>query len=86
MKNKLADATLQPIDEAVPFIVETEASTFTIAAILNQNGKPVVFHARTFSTSEQRHSIVEKEAYAVVEALRKWKHLLLGKHFTLITD
>ena len=37
-------------------------------------------------TSEPRHSAVEKETYAVVEALRKWKHLLLGKHFTLITD
>ena len=52
MKNKLADATLQPIDEAVPFIVETDASDFTIAATLNQNGKPVAFHARTLSTSE----------------------------------
>ena len=35
MKNKLADATLQPIDEAVPFTVETDASDFTIAATLN---------------------------------------------------
>ena len=86
MKNKLAEATLQPIDEAVPFIVETDASDFTIAATLNQNEKPVAFHARTLSTSEQRYSAVEKEAYAAVEALQKWKHLLLGKHFTLITD
>jgi len=22
----------------------------------------------------------------MVEALRKWKHLLIGKHFTLVTD
>ena len=81
MKNKLANATLHPIDEAVPFTVETDASDFTIAANLNQNRKPVAFHARTLSTSEQRHSAVENEAYAVVEALRKWKHLLLGKDF-----
>ena len=80
MKNKLVDATLQPIDEAVPFTIETDASDFTIAATLNQNGKPVAFHARTLLTSEQRHSAVEKEAYAVVEALRKWKHVVLGKH------
>ena len=88
MKNKLADATLQPIDKAVPFTiafcVPFTIYDFTIAATLNQNGKPVAFHARTLSTSEQRHSAVEKGAYAVVEALRKWKHLLLGK--TLITD
>ena len=86
MKNKLAEATLRPIDKAVSFIVETDASDITIVATLNQNGKPVAFHARTLSTTEQRHSAVEKEAYAVVEVLRKWKHLPLGKHFTLITD
>ena len=86
MKNKLAEATLQPIDEAVPFTVETDASDFAIGATLNQNGKPVAFHARTFSTTEQKHSSVEKEAYAVIEALRKWKHLLIGRHFNLVTD
>ena len=35
---------------------------------------------------EQKHSSVEKEAYAIVEALRKWKHLLIEKHFNLVTD
>ena len=76
---------MQPIDEAISFIVKTDASDFTIDATLNQNGKPVAFYARTLSTSEQQNSAVEKKAYAVVEALRKWKHLLLGKQFTLIT-
>ena len=53
MKNKLADTTLQLIDEAVPFTIETNASDFTIAATLNQNGKPVAFHTRTLLTLEQ---------------------------------
>ena len=86
MKNKLSQATLQPIDEDLPFTVETDASDFAIAATLNQNNKPVAFHARTLSSTEQKHSSVEKEAYAIVEALRKWKHLLIGKHFNLVTD
>ena len=46
----------------------------------------MAFHARTLSNAEQKHSAVEKEAYAVIEALRKWKHLLLEKHFDLVTD
>ena len=86
IKNKLSQATLQPIDEDLPFTVETDASDFAIAATLNQNNKPVAFHARTLSSTEQKHSSVEKEAYAIVEALRKWKHLLFGKHFNLVTD
>ena len=29
---------------------------------------------------------MEKEAYAIVEALRKWRYYLIGHHFKLITD
>ena len=32
------------------------------------------------------HSSVEKEASAIVEAVRKWAHFLSGRHFTIITD
>ena len=46
----------------------------------------MAFHARTLSSTEQKHSSIEKEAYAIVEALQKWKHLLIGKHFNLVTD
>ena len=49
IKNKLSQATLQPIHRDLPFTVETDASDFAIAATLNQNSKPVAFHARTQS-------------------------------------
>jgi len=29
---------------------------------------------------------IEKEATAIVKAVRKWSHLLLGHHFRLVTD
>ena len=86
LKHDLANATLHPIDDSLPLTVETDASDFAVAATLNQDGRPVAFHSRTLSSSEQRHSAVEKEAYAVVEALNKWRHLLIGRHFTLVTD
>ena len=35
---------------------------------------------------ELNHSSVEKEAFAIVEAIRKWNHLLTGRRFKLITD
>ena len=38
------------------------------------------------SKSEKHHSSVEKEASAIVEAVRKWSHFLSGRHFTIITD
>ena len=36
--------------------------------------------------SEVHHSVVEKVASAIVEAVRKWAHFLSGRHFTIITD
>ena len=47
VKDKLAEATLQLVDETIPFTVETDAFDFAISATLNQNGRPVAFHART---------------------------------------
>jgi len=44
VKQDLASATIQPINESLPFTVETDASDFAIAASLNQDGSPVAFH------------------------------------------
>ena len=86
LKAELGKVTLQRIDENMPFTVETDASDFAIAAILNQGGRPVAFFSRSMKRNELSHPAVEKEACAVVEALRKWSHFLHGKHFTLFTD
>ena len=82
----LSQATLQGIDENLPFTVETDASNNCLSATLNQGGRPVAFHSKTLSNSELHHSAVEKEAHAIIEAVRKWYHILVGKPFTLVTD
>ncbi|CAH8833617.1 unnamed protein product [Trichobilharzia szidati] len=86
LKNELAQSVMTTVDLDLPLIVETDASDTAIAATLTQNGRPVAFFSRTLSPSERHHSAVEKEAYAIVEAIRKWRHYLLGTHFQLITD
>ncbi|XP_059806295.1 uncharacterized protein LOC132381094 isoform X2 [Hypanus sabinus] len=53
---------------------------------LAQEGRPVAFFSRTLQGSEIWHSTVEKEAQAIVEAIRHWRHYLAGKRFTLLTD
>ena len=86
LKESIASATLQAIDESVPFTVECDASDVAVSATLNQNGRPVAFMSRSLQGSELVYPAVEKEATAIIEAVRKWSHLLMRQHFYLITD
>ena len=86
LKRDLTEAVVATIEPNVMFVVETDASDNAIAASLNQNGRPVAFFSRTLTPTECKHSAVEKEAYAIIESLKKWRHLLIGHHFRLVTD
>ena len=86
LKNSLKNAMLVNIDPDLPFDVETDAGDFCIAATLNQKGRPVAFFSRTLNQSEMKYHAVEKEATSIIEAVRQWRHFLLGKKFKIITD
>ena len=86
LKDDIVHASVANIDPNIPFVVETDASDYAIAATLNQNGRPVAFFSRTLRSSEIHYHPVEKEACAIVESLLSWKHYLVGRQFKLITD
>ena len=86
LRKDLAKITLMAINEQRPFTLESDASKEAISATLNQDGKPVAFFSRSLQASQKSYPSIEKEAMAVVEAVKHWSHLLGKRKFTLITD
>ena len=72
LKSDLGKANLSTIQVGVPFELGTDTSDNAIVAVLSQGGRPVVFMFRTLSHCEKRYPAIEKEATAVIEAVRKW--------------
>jgi hypothetical protein len=47
---------------------------------------PITFARRKLLESEQNYNIIESKGLAMVYALHKFRHYLLGKHFNMFTD
>lgn len=74
-----------------PFIVETDASSAAVGAVIAQKKEgrvhPVQFESRSLNAARKRYSACEREAVAVIFALRKFQvYLLSSLQFELVTD
>lgn len=68
------------------FEVECNASGVGFGAILSQEKRLVAFFSEKLSDARQKWSTYDKEVYAVIRALKHWKHCLISKEFVLYTD
>ena len=77
LKADIENSVVCSIDESLPFEIETDASDVSLAT---------TFFSTTLNGSELKSPAIEKEAAAIIKAMRRWEHYLTGKHFTFTTD
>jgi hypothetical protein len=54
----------------LPFVLETDASCFGLGVVLMQTSKPIAFFSKPLGVKAITLSIYEKEAFAILEALK----------------
>ena len=83
---------LKMFNPNLPVLVETDSSSYGIAAVLlqkeinSQFWHPVQFISRTLNSAERNYSCLEREGLSVIFALDKLKHFLLGSKFLIYND
>ncbi|KAD3067011.1 hypothetical protein E3N88_34891 [Mikania micrantha] len=68
------------------FVIETDASSKGLGAVLMQDNHPLAFISKGLSMKQQVMSVYEKELLAVLMAVKHWHHYLIAKHFIIETD
>ena len=73
-------------DYSLPFTLEADACDYGIGAVLMQNGKPISFLSKAIGPKAAAMSTYDKEALAILEALKKWKHYFSASSIIIKTD
>jgi hypothetical protein len=87
LKKKITE---QPIlvlpDFNKTFQVKCDASGFAIEAVLSQDDRLIAYFSEKLNEAKVKYSTYDKEFFAVIQALKKWRHCLVPKEFVLYSD
>lgn len=77
-------------DFSKQFIIQTDASNVAVAAVLIQGEgeeeRVISYASKTLTKCERNWTVTEREAYAIIFAINKFRCYIEGSHFKIITD
>lgn len=87
IKERLHSAELlKPFDPADEVTLTTDASPVGLGAVLEQSSGPVLFISKTLTRAERNYAQIEREALAIIWAVKRLHKYLLGRKFVIRTD
>ena len=92
LKNKLVTPPILRFpDFNKDFVLMTDASNYAVGAVLGQKDEEgrdyvIAYASRSLKVHEKNYAVVEKEALAIVFAVKYFRHYILNKKILILSD
>ena len=78
-KNITEQLVLKLPDFNHPFQVKCDPSGVAIGDVLSQEDRPIVYFSEKLNDAKQKYSSYDKEFYAIVQAMKHWRHYVMPR-------